>query len=175
MVILTTDEDFVEIFWKLQWFLDTHYRAYHAAKMVKSGRFGEPDKDIESELFDDPLTLYRRQTLHLDEVLPRNFSPARVSVIYVGPKENIKIGFQFEREMVDMLEMRSRTFGRCTDQFDDANIHVDLGPVKTQLRGLFLGIGRDAGRWVQTDDTRTFLAYLDQEHSLHCRERFSRG
>jgi hypothetical protein len=83
-----------------------------------------------------------------------------------------KLGFMFEREMLDMLEMRSKTRGRCTDLFGEENIHVDLGPLKVDLDGLYLGIGRDAGDWTET--TKTFLSRLDAEHALSCQERVAR-
>lgn len=173
-VILTADKDFTEVFWKAQWFFHTHYRAYLAAKLVRAGEFGKPAKVLESSrgYFDGPLTLYRRHTSHLAEVLPRIYRSIPVSVIYVAPDNMIhKIGSRFEREMLDMLEMRSKTCGRCTDLFGVDNIHVDLGPLKVGLDGLYLGIGRDAGDWVETNDTKTFMSRLDAEHALSCKER----
>ena len=58
-VILTADKDFLEIFWKAQWFFDTHYRAYFAAELVKSGAFGKPLGVLETTrgYFDSQLTL----------------------------------------------------------------------------------------------------------------------
>ena len=98
-----------------------------------------------------------------------------MSVIYVAPDRMIhKIGFVFEREMLDMLEMRSKTRGRCTDLFGEENIHVDLGPLTVGLDGLYFGIGRDAGNWVETNKTKTFLSLLDQVHAVNCRERVAR-
>src|SRR5262249_43058999 len=86
-VILTADEDFLEIFFKLQWFLDTHYRAWLAAKMVKDGLYGSPVKEMADTngYFKGPLTLYRRPTPHLREVLPQIYETVRVGVVYVSP------------------------------------------------------------------------------------------
>jgi hypothetical protein len=175
-VILTADQDFVEIFYKAQWFFDTHYRAYHAAKLVSAGEFGEPATVLQDSggCFDGPLTLYRRHTSHLREVLPRVHRSVPVSVIYVAPDSVLhKVGFRFEREMLNMLEMRSKTCGRCTDLFGEQNIHVDLGPLKVGLDGLYLGIGRDEGDLVETNRKRILLSRLDAEHALNCRERFA--
>lgn len=175
-VILTADEDFIEIFWKAQWFFDTHYRAWLAAKIVKDGRYGLPAKELEDTkgYFKGPLVLYHRQTQHLREVLPTIYSPVCVHVLYVSPNNMIyKTSFCFEREMVGLLEMRARTNGRCTDLFGEANIHVDLGPLKMLLQGLYLGVGCDAGKMVETDGTKMFLAQLDMEHSIQCKERRS--
>lgn len=173
-VILTADRDFIEVFWKAQWFFDTHYRAFLAASLVKVGRFGNPAQVLENTdgYFDGPLTLYRRPTSHLREFLPKTYRSVPVSVIYVAPDKTIhKLGFQFERKMLDMLGMRSKTGGRCTDLFGEENIHVDLGPLTASLDGMYLGIGRDAGDWAETSQTKSFLARLDQEHALNCRER----
>ena len=176
-VILTADEDFIEIFWKAQWFFDTHYHAYLAAKLVKTGNFGHPVRTLKNThgYFRSPLTLYRRHTTHLLEVLPSIYRSVPVSVIYIAPDRMIhKVGFMFEREMLDMLEIRSETRGRCTDLFGEENIHVDLGPLQVGLDGLYLGIGHDAGNWVETNKTKTFLSLLDQVHAITCRERVAR-
>jgi len=92
--------------------------------------------------------------------------------MYVGPDDMVhKIGFKFDVEMLQMLEMRSRTGGRCTDLFDDRNIHVDLAPLG--LEGLYLGIGRDAGDWKEIKGVKFFRSRLDAEHSINCQERHS--
>ena len=175
-IILTADEDLIEIFWKAQWFFDTHYRAWLAAKMVKDGRYGQPAGELEDtkKCFDGPLVLYRRQTSSLIEVLPPIYNPVCVHVIYIAPDNMIhKVAFCFERELVGMLEMRAKTNGRCTDLFGNANIHVDLGPLKMLLQGLYLGVGRDKGMIIETSGWKTFLARLDQIHSMNCKERWS--
>jgi hypothetical protein len=115
---------------------------------------------------------YSRQSTHLLEVLPIAHRPVAVSVLYMSPENEIhRLGFQFEREMLDMLNVRSRTPDRCTDQFGNKNIHVNLGSLQKGLSGLCLGVGQDAGNWAQTDDTLSFLSKLDQEHSMNYRER----
>ncbi len=177
-VILTRDGDFKEIFWKAQWFFDTHYRAYLAAKLVKAGKFGKPAKVLENTrgYFDGPLTLYGRHSGQLREVLPSIHRSVPVSIIYVAPDKMLhKIGFIFEREMLDMLKMRSHTGGRCTDLFGEENIHVHLGPLTVGLDGPYLGIGRDAGHWTKTNNTKCFLSRLDEEHAVTCQERVARG
>jgi len=174
-VILTADSDFIEIFMKAQWFFDTHYRAYLAAKLIIAGNFGTPKKvQVYTQgYFDGPLTLYRRHTGDLREVLPRTHHlSVAVSIMYVGPDDMVhKIGFKFDVEMLQMLEMRSRTSGRCTDLFGDRNIHVDLAPLG--LEGLYLGIGRDAGDWKEINGVKFFGSRLDAEHSINCQERHS--
>jgi hypothetical protein len=175
-MILTADEDLTEVFFKSQWFLDTHYRAWLAAGLVRNGVYGKPVNELDTTdgFFDGPLVLFRRQTPHLLEVLPRRYTPIRVTLVYVSPDGTVRtLSFPFEREMLLMLEMRARTRGRCTDLFGEANIHVDLGPIKRRLDGLYLGIGRDAGDLVELDGAKMFLARLDQVQSLNCAERWA--
>lgn len=175
-VILTADEDYVEIFQKAQWFIDTHYRAWLAAKMVADGLFGQPEKVVNETygLFEGPLSLYRRHSNHLMEVLPSSYQSAHVRVVYVASDKKIHhLGFPFERGMGAMLETRSKTNGRCTDLFEQQNIHVDLGPLNPDLGGLFLGIGHDCGLLETIDDggEEIFLSKLDIEHAINCQER----
>ena len=177
-IILTADEDFLEIFWKAQWFLDTHYRAWLAAKLIAAGKYGNPVGTCVDEQgnFDGPITLYRRYTNHLREVLPASYRRVFVGVIYVAPDGSIhRLGFSFEREMTGMLETRSATKGRCTDLFDNQNIHVDLGPINPGRSGMFMGIGVDAGNWRTFNDTKCFLSSLDVVHVMNCQERYTVG
>lgn len=145
-VILTADADYIEIFYKAQWFFDTHYRAWLAAELIKAGKFGEPVNEMKETrgYFDGPLTVYRRQTEQMLEVLPDDSRSVRVGVLYVAPDGMLhKPSFPFELKMLEMLEIRAAT-GRCTDLFGDANIHIDLGPLKNEMDGLYLGIGKDS-------------------------------
>lgn len=175
-VILTTDPDYKEIFWKAQWFIDTHYRAWLAGKLVKNGEFGAPAGQIDDAqgYFTGPLLLYRRTTTHLLEVLPPTYTPVSVHVFYVEESGLIhRLSFRFEREMSGMLETRAATCGRCTDQFGDANIHVDLASLKSRFDQLYLGIGRDQGPVYDEHGVRSVLSQIDIEHSLHCFEQYS--
>lgn len=176
-VLLTADEDYIEIFYKAQWFFDTHYRAWLVARMIHDGRYGEPAKEFTNTdgYFNGSLTLFRRPTGQLMEVLPPAPRPVRVGVLYVAPDRMIhKMTFPFEPQMLEMLATRGKTDGRCTDLFGEANIHVDLGPLKRKMDGLYLGIGNDAVSTFETDGICNRLSKLDLEHSLNCLERFAR-
>lgn len=175
-VMLTTDSDHLEIFYKAQWFFDTHYRAWLAAKLIVAGQYGSPAKELPDTdgHFQGPLTLYRRHTLHLQEVLGPMGASVKVGLIYVAPDGTLHLmSFPFELPMLDMLETRSKTDGRCTDLFGDANVHIDLGPLKPKLDGLYLGIGRDVIHSFEADGVRASVARLDLQHSIACFERFS--
>ncbi|MCE9545948.1 MAG: hypothetical protein K8T25_10575 [Planctomycetia bacterium] len=175
-VILTADADYIEIFYKAQWFFDAHYRAWLAAKLIKAGQYGEPVKEMQDTkgYFDGPLTLYRRPTAHMMEVLPHDSRAVRVGVLYVAPDGRLhKLSFPFELKMLEMLVSRAAT-GRCTDLFGDANIHIDLGPLKCTMDGLYLGIGKDSMIRFEANGIGSLLGRLDLEHSVCCFERFSR-
>lgn len=176
-VILTADTDLIEIFYKAQWFIDTHYRAWLAARMVKAGGYGHPAGELVDTkgYFEGPLVLYRRYTNQLREVLPPVYSTVRVHLVYVSPHGHIERWmFPFEREMLEMIEVRGKTCGRCTEFFGDANIHVDLGPLKPGMDGLYLGIGRDATSIAKLNGTDVVLSRLDIAHSLNNFERHTR-
>lgn len=173
-VILTADMDYLEIFYKAQWFLDTHYRGWLAAKSIKAGQYGTPAKEIQDDkgYFKGPLTLYRRPTKHMREVLPADQRSVRAGVLYIGPDGGIHLmRFPFELKMLEMLQTRAAT-GRCTDRFDNKNIHIDLGPLKPRLDGLYLGVGADSTIDFKTNGVCSSLGRLDLEHSICCFERF---
>ena len=175
-VLLTADWDYIEIFYKAQWFFNTHYRAWLAAKMIKDGWYGKPAMEFAETAgyFDGPLTLYSRPTTNLQEVLPAISEPVSVGVFFVDPDHTIHMMVcPFEPQMLNMLETKGTTDGRCTDLFGDANIHVDLGPLKRKMHGLYLGIGKDAVDTFETDGIRSRLSRLDLEHSVTCNERCS--
>jgi hypothetical protein len=172
--ILTSDQDHMEIFYKTQWLIDTHYRAWLAAKLVRDGYYGPPARQLTETngYFGGPLQLYRRTTTHLQEVLPALYDPIHVGVLYVEPSGGVqKIVFPFERQMLGLFKTRSETNGRSTDLFGPANIHVELGPLKIKLDDLYLGIGVDLGRPIQTNGITTFLSRVDHDLACHCQER----
>jgi hypothetical protein len=106
--ILTTDRDFLEIFYKGQWFLDTHYRSWLTSRMIVENNL-KPTRifNESNQFFTGELMLFARSSKQAAEVLPRTFSLVRAGVIYVSPKEKVHImTFNFETEM---LSMRKRT------------------------------------------------------------------
>jgi hypothetical protein len=175
-VILTADSDYIEIFYKAQWFFDTHYRAWLAGKLINAGKYGEPVKEIKEPrgYFDGPITLYRRATAQMYEILPFDSRSVRVGVLYVAPDGMLHTpSFPFELQMLELLDTRALTGGRCTDLFGDANIHIDLGPLKSEMDGLYLGIGKDSTDVFNLNGTSLVLARLDLEHSICCNERYA--
>jgi hypothetical protein len=176
-MILTADEDYIEVFFKAAWLIDTHYRAWLAAKMVKDGFYGAPVKVVKDTFgfFKNGATLYRRPTENFREVLPSLYEPVRVGVVHVTPHGRIQyVTFTFERLMLEMVQTRGATNGRCTDLFGAANIHVDVSPLHAGLGYPCLGIGEDEGISLESQGHTMFLSLLDLLHCVHCKERFTK-
>jgi hypothetical protein len=173
--VITADQDYVEIFYKIQWFFDTHYRAWLAAPLVKCGVFGQAERCNDSKgIFNGAFDLYQRPSSNLIEVLPSRYTPVTAGVFYLAPDSMLHYyGFTFEREMMGMLAMRAATNNRCTDLFDSSNIHVHLGPLTRIQKGLNLGIGQDTGKYFNTDGLDVFVSQMDAIHAMECRERFT--
>ena len=174
-VILTADQDFIEIFYKAQWFFDTHYRAWLVGKLINGGRYGVPVKEMHETkgYFEGPLTLYKRPTLQMLEVLPLDSRSVKVGLLYVAPNGRLhRLCFPFELNMLEMLETRA-VCGRCTNLFGESNLHIDLGPLKREVDGLYLGIGKDSTIDFETNGVRSSLSRLDLEHSVCCFERLA--
>jgi hypothetical protein len=104
--------------------------------------------------------------------MPDAYQSVRVSVAYVTPHQKIH-WFSFERLILEMLKVRGATNGRCTDLFGASNIHVDLGPLRVGLGGLYLGIGEDEGITVESRGHRMFISHFDLMHCLRSKEWFA--
>ena len=108
------------------------------------------------------------------EVLPDSFETVLAGVIYVSPKEVVHTMLcSFETEMLSMLETRGSTQGRCTDLFGAENIHVDLGPLKLKLDGLYMGVGVDVTYDTYLGTTNYKLSMLDVIHAINTQEGFA--
>jgi len=170
-VVVTSDYDLVEIFYKFQWFIDTHYRAWLAAKQLfAAGAKPVACKAGLTNWFDGPVALYEKQSTNLSEVLPFHYEPVAVHVVYTDSRgDGLWCSFIFEREMLGMLRMRGRTGGRCTDLFGVANLHVDLVPLGGDL-SRYVGVAED--RRMELDEVKMYLSPLDATHAVSCMERF---
>jgi hypothetical protein len=173
-VILTADSDYREIFQKAQWFIDTHYRASSAAFRIAQGSYGKPYQQLDAmpPFFEGQVQLYSRPTTSVDEVLPHIYEKTPVSVVQVAPNGVIHhLSFVFETPMLSMFETRGKTDGRVTDALGEANIHVDLGPLKVDLEKNSLGVGIDTAWTFESGLPRVRLSMLDLELSLVSHER----
>lgn len=80
--------------------------------MIAAGRYGTPAGEMADTdgYFRRPVTLYRRPTGQLQEVLPSWQRPVRAGILYVSPDGMLhKMVFPFEPAMLDMLITRGTT------------------------------------------------------------------
>jgi hypothetical protein len=172
--ILTTDSDCLEIFFKALWFFDTHYRAYLAAPLVLDGKYGTPITwtDKSNYYFRGPALLYKRHDLYMREVLTTFHTPVLVHILRVTANGNIeRISFNFEREMLRMLQVKGETGGLCSNLLEGKNIHIALGPIQNELDGLYLGVAEDNGEVCKALEREMRLPKLDQTHAVFNYER----
>lgn len=171
-VIVTTDKDLLEVFYKAQWFLDTHYRAMLAAEVIANGKWPSDAKvlrDIDGNGFRGDVSIFPYASATFREVLPKVYDPVQIHCFYVHPDGTAThLIFAFEREMQRLIRMKGKTEGRCTDRFGSSNIHINLSPLGDDFCG-HVGIGTDITHRVPGVDLP--IAHLDFLHAIHSRER----
>ena len=176
-VLLTADSDHLEIFYKAQWLIDTHYRAWLVAKLINTGKYKPCTQQLTQTdgYFCSPVTLYPRKSHQLRDILPHSYQSVKVSVLHVSPQNVIhKMTFAFDTQMLEMLAVRGSTDGRCTDLLDEMNVHVHLGPLCDAKDELVMGVGKDTTHRFTINGVERNLARLDLEHALNCRETHAR-
>jgi hypothetical protein len=181
VVILSKDEDVLEQFYKLQWLLDTHYRAMlladaYAAEPSRFVTHPVPEDCVDlKEMFEDndglmverPLWLIRG---HDAPILPPYCRPVTVHCWIVGEKATSMV-FCAEREMERLLLTKAATGGLNTYKFGEKNLHLLLAPLEVpeRLRGC-AAIVRD--RRTQSKSGLTEIPLFDANQSVYCGERF---
>lgn len=177
VMMLTADLDNIEIFFKAQWLVDTHYRGWLTARLITEGRYGKPVREFDApyDHFEGPVTLYKRYSMQMHDVLPSKARGVYAGVLYVAPDGTLqRTRFRFETAILGMIETRNRT-GRCTDLFGDRNIHIDLGPLTPSLDDLYLGVGKDTTISFTIDGIESRIPSLDLIHSVNCQEQRADG
>ena len=144
--IISFDADIFETFYKMQYLIDTHYRAMLTGDQIAAGNYGESNGtwiDQEKKCFADRVTFYEKRDVKFRDVLPNDYSIVPVNCIYIAPNDEMDwITFNFESEMLRVFETRSETKGLSTDKFGGSNIHIELGPVSGRFSDK-VGIGKD--------------------------------
>jgi hypothetical protein len=176
-VILTKDQDVVEQFYKLWWFLDTHYRGMLMAKEyerdpLRYPHLRLPDGPRQREVF-DPTNgfLLERGTERMQAVLPSRFSFVSVECWLIG-KAMTRLTFGAEMRMHDVIKVKGATGGLVSDGLLGRNLHPWLAPLplETRLRSC-AAIVHD--RSVNVRGTRANIGMLDIHHSMLSLERFT--
>lgn len=182
VVILSKDEDVLEQFYKLQWLLDTHYRAMLLADAyaAKPSRFVTHPMPTDSDprladafIGDDGVLLERPPWLISGPgapILPPHCRPVTVHCWIVGDKMTTMV-FCAEREMERLLLTKAATGGLNTYKLGERNLHLWLAPldVPKHLRGC-AAVARD--RRALSSSGRIEMPLFDANQAIYAGERF---
>jgi hypothetical protein len=176
-VILTKDQDVLEQFYKLWWFLDTHYRAMLMAEHYAQNRFAfpiEPFPDVRhaQKLFDlRNGLLVDMGPRRMNAVLPRRPTFVSVECWLVG-KEMTRLVFGAETEMYRLLKIKGATGGLVSDQLEGRNLHPWLVPLPLGDK-IAECVGVVYDRTVEAAGSRARVGMFDITHAVNNHERFS--
>jgi hypothetical protein len=178
-VVLTKDQDVMEQFYKLWWFLDTHYRAMLIADEYAENPFRYkvlplPDLPRISDVFEVSTgVLLQRGPDRMRAVLPSQFDFVAASCWVVG-NSFTPLTFGAERSMYRLLQAKGATGGLVSTRLGHRNLHP-------WLAGLPLGAARFANsvaivrdRTWEVSGTRATIGLFDVAHSFNTKERFTR-
>jgi hypothetical protein len=177
-VILTRDEDVMEQFYKLRWFLDTHYRGMLTAdvyarefstftthKLADVGDVITDAFEIEGGL------LFERTDEFLQRVLPARSTFVAMHCWLLREDERTQMIFGAEREMERLLFVKGKTGGLNTNLLNERNCHIWLAPLDVPRWAHGCGIiARD--RRVALKGTDVALGALDVNQSIFTGERY---
>jgi len=174
-VILTKDYDLLEQFYKLQWLLDTHYRAFLLAQRIRADegafvRHPLPSNDprIGQAFITETGYLLERSDRLLSEILPDTCNPV-ILYCYVMGERLSQMAFCAETGLRQLLEMKGRTGGLNTNQLDGRNCHIWLAPlnVPQKVRGC-AAIVTDVRMLIPMTNVR--IPYFDIMQAIFCGE-----
>jgi hypothetical protein len=177
-VILTKDEDVLEQFYKLWWFVDTHYRACLIADFLASNRFAFPIHAFPhftnvQEIFDlRNAILVDVGPRRMASFLPKSFNFVSIECWLVR-REMMRPTLGAETQMYRVLQIKGATGGLVSDRLEGRNLHPWLAPlpIASKFRNC-VGIVYD--RSITLRDGRTKVGMFDLTHAVNTHERFSR-
>jgi hypothetical protein len=178
-LILTQDQDVMEQFYKLWWFLDTHYRAMLLADEYVSDPFKYPHYELprtavtENQFEFDGALLVDRGPRRMRGVLPP-FSTFASAECWLISGHGTRLVFGAERQMERLLDIKGRTAGLVSEDLRGRNLHAYLGGTlleRTNPRIVqnCVAIVRDHA-WI-TPEPQVRLALLDIQYALFGNER----
>lgn len=173
VIILTSDWDIEEQFFKMMWLLETHHRSMLLGDMYATdlGRFQPRAMRSKRAQFyfdgDDNVWFPREADLRF--VLPSNFTFVAISVLRVTDRTT-QMTFGAETGMYRTFKIKARHDGRNTGRLGDRNIHASLAGIAVAGNGSdAAGVVRD--RQLPTPRGRLHVAALDVVHALASAER----
>jgi hypothetical protein len=181
-IILTQDQDVFDQFYKLWWFLDTHYRAMLMANEYVQNpsayeRSPIPVTAITSNFFQIPSGfLLDRGNVRMQEILPSARVPVTPECWLIG-KSLTRMSFGAEKEMFQLLRIKGETGGLVSPDLQGRNLHAYLGGtlldrVNPLIVQNCIAVVKD--NTFDVWDGRARLAYLDVTYSEFNNERFTR-
>ena len=177
-VILTKDEDVLEQFYKLWWFIDTHYRASLIADFLANDRFAFPLHAFPHVKFAEEMFDLRNAVLvelgpqRMISFLPKIFTFVPIECWLIR-KEMMRLVLGAETQMYRVLRIKGATGGLVSDKLEGRNLHPWLAPlpIADRLRTC-AAIVND--RTVTLTDGRAKVGMFDLTHAVNTHERFSK-
>jgi hypothetical protein len=177
-IILTKDQDVLEQFYKLWWFLDTHYRAMLLADEYIHSPFVYPIStfpklaEAERYFYSENAILVQRGAARMSAILPKTFSFVSVECWHLGAGVTRFI-FGAEREMQRLLEIKGETGGLVSAKLGGGrNLHPWLVPLPLGERIVdSIALVRDRSVPIMGAGAR--IGVFDATHAVNTRERFS--
>jgi hypothetical protein len=175
-VILSGDKDIEDQVYKLQWLLDTQYRAMLFAERWVKGDISLPVRPLDvtapelaKAFCGSDAVIIEGRSPSLSEVLPEAFTPSLLyNWLVTGPAENMRfysLAVCLEQEMRRLLWMKATTNGCNTNVLDGRNSHVWQRPLP--LPDGCVVFARDVRYRVGDSD----VPALDVHHALRTDER----
>jgi hypothetical protein len=182
-IILTRDQDVLEQFYKLWWFLDTHYRAMLLADEYADDKMAYDHHAIPTtehtrsqfELRDDEFLLDMGND-RMQRCLPADFTFVSEECWLVQKDALTKMTFGAETNMHRLWRTKGETRGRVSNRIGERNLHAYLGAtlleaVNPHIIANCVGVVRD--RVLKVQDSVT-IPLIDILYALFSKERFTR-
>jgi hypothetical protein len=177
-IVLTKDQDVLEQFYKLWWFLDTHYRATLIAEAYSRDSAKYPARELPDVKYVD--RFFRKECAELVEMgaqRMRDFLPRKHSFVSVEcwlvREEMMRLTFGAETEMHRLLQMKGSTGGLVSNKLQGRNLHPWLFPLRLGER-LEDSVAIVQDRTATVSGTRAQVGMFDLTHAVNTHERFSR-
>lgn len=181
-VVLTKDQDVLEQFYKLWWFLDTHYRSMLMAEAYAADPLRYPHLPIPHTTWTSNQFYFDKNAFLLDFGSRRmnKFLPKHCDFVsqecWLLKSEPIRLVFGAELEMQRLWEMKGVTGGLVSNRLGGRNLHSYLGGtmlerVDPRLVANCAAVVRD-----KTFDVgeSVSISVLDATYALFSNESFTR-
>lgn len=170
--LLTTDSHLLDIFYKLQWFIDTHYTSWLVGQAVAHGFYGSPDSgkcEMTDHFFEGSCELYKKRSWAFDEVHKVEDSYFSFEIMHVEHDGGINC---LRYKMVSALRqmLKSKTLdGRNSTVFPEMNVHIATAAIGPSY-GENIIVAKDR---VLEREARLPVSVLDIQNAAYGNETFS--